>query len=257
MEVLVCVKRVPATGGRITLTEDEQAIDTKFLGFTVSPHEECAVEEAVRIVEAHGGSSTVLTLGADVATEQLRDAIAMGAGRAILLETDGAEWDPVATAAAIVDVVHAEREAGRAFDVLLFGNEAADTGDYQVWIRVAHALGLPCVTGVKGLEISDGRATARREAASGGREIFEVALPAVFSVKEWINLPRYPSVPGRLRAKKKEIEREVPTPRRAGLERLRLKLPPEQESQVEILGTGPEAAASVVDVLRRLGLVER
>ena len=72
MEVLVCVKRVPATGGRITLTEDEQSIDTKFLGFTVSPHEECAVEEAVRLVEAHGGSSTVLTLGPEVATEQLR-----------------------------------------------------------------------------------------------------------------------------------------------------------------------------------------
>ncbi len=257
MEVLVCIKRVPATGGRITLTEDEQAIDTKFLGFTMSPHEECAVEEAVRLVEAHGGSSTVLTLGPELATEQLRDAFAIGVGRAILLEDGGDEWDPVATAAAIVDVAGAEQEAGRGFDVLLFGNEAADTGDYQVGIRVAHALGLPCVTGIKGLQVSDGTATARRESVSGGWEIFEVGLPAVFTVKEGINLPRYPSVPGRLRAKKKEIERIEPTRRAGGLERIRLKLPADQGGEVEILGSGPEAAAAVVEVLQRLGVVKR
>ena len=81
MEVLVCVKRVPATGGRIVLTADGQEIDTKFLGFTVSPHEECAAEEAVRIVEAQGGSSTVLTLGPAEAEEQLRDAMAIGIDR--------------------------------------------------------------------------------------------------------------------------------------------------------------------------------
>jgi electron transfer flavoprotein beta subunit len=257
VEVLVCVKRVPATGGRISLTEDQRSIDTKYLGFTVSPHEECAVEEAVRLVEANGGTSTVLTLGAEVAAEQLRDAVAIGADRAILLETDGTEWDPVATASAIAEVARAEREAGRGFDVLLFGNEAADTGDYQVGIRVAHALGLPCVTGIKRLEVSDGTATARRESLSGGWEIFEVGLPAVFTVKEGINLPRYPSVPGRMRAKKKEIERIAPKPLPAGLERVRLKLPPEQEGEVEILGNGPEAAQAVVDVLQRLGMVDR
>ena len=257
MEVLVCVKRVPATGGRITLTEDRQSIDTKFLGFTVSPHEECAVEEAVRLVEAHGGSSTALTLGPEVAGEQLRDAIAMGIDRAILLETGDEEWDAVATAAAILDAVRAEQETGRGFDVLLFGNEAADTGDYQVGIRVAQALGLPCVTGVKGLEVSEGTATSRRESGSGGWEIFETGLPAVFTVKEGINLPRYPSVPGRMRAKKKEIERVVPTRRPGELERVLLKLPPTQEGEVEILGEGPEAAKAVVEILQTLGLVDR
>ena len=85
MNILVCVKRVPATAGKITLTADEQAIDTRYLGFTVSPHEECAVEEAVRIVEAQGGSSTVLTLGPEEATDQLREAMAVGIDRAILL----------------------------------------------------------------------------------------------------------------------------------------------------------------------------
>jgi len=254
VEVLVCVKRVPATGGRIVLTADEQEIDTKYLGFTVSPHEECAVEETVRIVEAHGGSSTVLTLGPAAAEEQLRDAMAVGVDRAILLETDGREWSPIATAEAIVTAVRAQEAAGAGFDLLLFGNEAADTGDFQVGIRVAVALDLPCVTGVKALEVRDGTAVAKRE-ADGGWEVFEVPLPAVVTVKEGINLPRYPSVPGRLRARKKEIERGVPEWRPAGPEKVRLRLPEEQGSAVEILGTGPADAPRVVEVLRQLGVL--
>ena len=85
MNVLVAVKRVPITGGRIVLREDEQAIDTKHLGFTISPHEECAAEEAVRLIEAHGGASTVLTLGPPEAEEQLRDMLALGIDDAIHL----------------------------------------------------------------------------------------------------------------------------------------------------------------------------
>lgn len=254
MNVLVCVKRVPATGGRVNLTADEQDIDTQYLGFTVSPHEECATEEAVRLIEANGGSSTVLTLGPEAAGEQLRDAMAVGIDRAILLETDGRDWDPVATADAIVAAVGAEREAGQAFDLLLFGNEAADSGGYQVGIRVAVALGLPCVTGVKSLEIRDGVAVAKRQ-AGGGWEVFEVPLPAVIGVREGINLPRYPSVPGRLRARKKEIARVTPASRTVGPVKLRLRLPVEQEAKVEILGRGPEAAPSVVELLVRLGVV--
>ena len=253
MNVLVCVKRVPATGGRITLTADEQEIDTRFLGFTVSPHEECAVEEAVRMIEAHGGSSTVLTLGPPEAEEQLRDALAVGIERAVLLETDGRDWDSGATAAAIVEAVRAREAAGEPFDILFFGNESADAGGYQVGIRVAHTLGLPCVTGVKQLEIEDGTAIARRE-TSGGWDVYRVPLPAVVTVKEGINLPRYPSVPGRLKAKKKELERAEPEFAGNALQKVRLRLPPGADKQVEILGTGPEAAPRVVEVLKQLGV---
>ncbi|MGZ6546301.1 MAG: electron transfer flavoprotein subunit beta/FixA family protein, partial [Actinomycetota bacterium] len=186
-----------------------------------------------------------------------QDAMAIGVDRAIHLDDGGREWDPIATAGAIVEAIEAQRVAGTTFDLIMFGNEAADTGDYQVGIRVAHALGLPCVTGVKGLEVSEGTATSRRESGSGGWEIFETGLPAVFTVKEGINLPRYPSVPGRMRAKKKEIERVVPTRRPGELERVVLKLPPVQEGEVEILGEGPEAATAVVEILQTLGLVDR
>src|SRR5438270_2657196 len=211
MDVLVCVKRVPATGGKITLTPDGREIDTRYASFTVSPHEECAVEEAIRLVEAHGGTSTVLTLGPDVSADQLRDALAMGMQQAVHLKTDGREWDPGQTARAIVEAVAARQAGGHSVDLLLFGNEAADTGDYQVAVRVAHALGWPCITGIKALEIKDGTATVRREAA-GGWEIFELALPAVIAVKEGLNLPRYPTVPGRLKAKKAPIETITPQP---------------------------------------------
>ena len=254
MEILVCVKRVPATGAKITISEDEQEIVTRNLGFTVSPHEECAVEEAVQLVEKHGGSVTVLTLGPDAATEQLREALAIGADRAVLLETDGEDWPPMATARAIVEAIRAEEAAGRKFDLLLFGNEAADTGGYQVGIRVAHALDLPCVSGVKGLEIVDGTAVARRE-AGGGWELFEVALPAVITVKEGINLPRYPSLPGKLRAKKKPLERLRPQKTEDGLQKIRLKSPREQESNVVILGEGVTAVPKVVEILQELGVV--
>ena len=248
MDVLVCVKRVPETGARISLTADEQEIDTSFLGFTISPHEECAVEEAIRIGAAHGGTTTVLTLGPAAAAEQLRNAVAMGIGSAILLETDGREWDPAATAGAIVEAV-----GDRGFDLLLFGNEAADTGDYQVAVRVAAALDLPCVTGVKGIDVADGTLTVRRE-ASGGWEMFELPLPAVLSVKEGINLPRYPSLPGRLRAKKQELERLEPARPDPGLEKVRLIVPQEEGTPVQILGNGPEAAPRVAELLRELGV---
>ena len=254
MNVLVCVKRVPATGGRIELTADEQEIDTRFLGFTVSPHEECAVEEALRLTAGNDGASTVLTLGPAAAVEQLQNALAMGIDRAVLLETDGREWDPGATAEAIVAAVRAEAAAGLDYDLLLFGNEAADTGDYQVGVRVAYALGLPCVTGIKSLEIGDGKVVARREAASGS-EVFEAPLPAVVTVREGINLPRYPSIPGRIRAKRQAIERSEPAWPGNRLSKVRLKLPPEQEKRVEVLGRGAEAAPRVAEVLEDLGLV--
>jgi electron transfer flavoprotein beta subunit len=251
MNILVCVKRVPLTGGKIVLTEDERAISTRHLGFTVSPHEECGAEEAVRLVEQHGGSSTVLTLGPPEAEEQLRDMMAIGVDRAIHLVTDGSEWDPQATAAAIAAAIQAEPDP---YDLILFGNESADAGNYQVAIRVAYRLGWPAVTGVKGISVADGSLRCEQE-VTGGRDVYAVPMPAVVTVKEGINLPRYPSVPGRLRAKRKPLEASTPARPEPRLEMVRLKLPPGSGKQVEILGRGPEAAPAVVGVLTELGLV--
>jgi electron transfer flavoprotein beta subunit len=253
MNVLVCVKRVPLTGGRIVLTEDEQAIQTRHLGFTVSPHEECGAEEAVRLVEQHGGMSTALTLGPPEAEEQLRDLMAIGIDAGIHLVTDGTEWDPQATAAAIVEAVGAAPEP---YDLILFGNESADAGNYQVAIRVAQALGLPVVNGIKAISVSDGGAAVRCEQeTSTGRDVYELPIPAVVSVKEGINLPRYPSVPGRMRAKRKPIASSQPARPKSRLAMVRLVLPASSSKQAEVLGHGPEAAPAVVEILQSIGVM--
>ena len=250
------MKRVPTVGGAIVVTPDGLDVDTTMAGFTVSPHEECGVEEAVRITERLGGSVTVLTLGPPQAADQLRDMLALGASKAILLQTDGAEWGAIATAAAIATAVGAG-----GYGMLIFGNEAADTGGYQVPVRVAHLLGLPCVTGIKRLEVeagtdgSPGRIIAGREYA-GAEEIFDLPLPAVVSVKEGINLPRYPSLPGRLRAKRATIETVELGPAPAdGLVKHQLRVPAATGAHSELLGSGTDAVPALVQLLDDLGVL--
>ena len=254
MNIRVCIKRVPFPGAKFLLTEDEQEINTRNLSFTIGPHEECALEEAVQLTEQYGGESTVLTLGPAESHEQLRDALAMGVHNAILLQTDGQEWNAIATALAIADTVCGLRDQGHNFDVLLFGNDAADTGGSQVGIRVAHALDMPCVTGIKALEIADGIGEARRE-ASGGWEVFKVSLPAVFTVKEGINLPRFRTMPGRLKAKRAPILTIDPQWSADGFTKVRLKNTPEQSTQVEILKDAQQASLRVAEILREMQLL--
>jgi len=250
MEILVCVKRVPTVGGKIAVTPDGQQVDTRMSGFTISPHEECAVEEAVQITERLGGSVTAATLGPEDAIEQLRGALALGAGRAVLLETDGREFGPIATAAAIAAEVRAHP-----YDLALLGNEAADTGDYQVGIRLAHELGWPVATGIKSLEVSGDTVIARRE-YRGVEEAYQLPLPAVITVKEGINLPRYPSLPGRLRARRAGGVRSPAAWAPEGLRKEELQVPASSRHQATVLGHGADAVPELVRVLDELGILQ-
>ncbi|MGH7763199.1 MAG: electron transfer flavoprotein subunit beta/FixA family protein, partial [Candidatus Dormibacteraceae bacterium] len=224
MRIAVCIKRVPITGGRIVLTTDARAIDTTHLGFTMSPHEECGVEEAVRLIEAGGGDSVVITLGAPEALEQLRDAMALGIDRAIHLQTDGQEWDGEGTATVLSEAIRADEAAHGPFDVIFLGNESADSGGFQVGARVARALGRPCVTGLKRVTV-EGASVRCEQEVEGGRDVYVVPLPAVLTVKEGLNLPRYPSVPGRMRAGRKPVAVSTPTRPEPHLELVRLVVP--------------------------------
>jgi electron transfer flavoprotein beta subunit len=238
----------------MVLTGDGQALETRHLGFTISPHEECGVEEAVRLVEANGGESVVLTLGPPEAVEQLRDAMALGIDRSIHLQTDGEEWDPEATAAAIVDAIRADESASGPFDLVFFGNESADSGGFQVGARVARALGRPLVAGLKRVTLDGGSVRCEQE-VEGGRDVYVVPLPAVLTVKEGLNLPRYPSVPGRMRAGRKPVTTSSPARPPSRLELLRLVVPEGQGKRAEVLGNGPSAAPAVVATLRKLGVL--
>ncbi len=254
MRVLVCVKRVPFTGGKMVLAADSMSLETRHLGFTISPHEECGVEEAVRLIEKNGGESVVLTLGPPEAAEQLRDAMALGIDRAIHLQTDGAEWDGEATAAVIVEAVRADEAGSGPFDIIFFGNESADSGGFQVGLRVARALARPCMTGLKGVTVEGASVRCEQEVESG-RDVYVAPMPAVLTVKEGLNLPRYPSVPGRMRAGRKPIATSTPTRPPARLELVRLEVPPGQGRRAEVLGNGPSAATAVVEMMRKIGVL--
>jgi electron transfer flavoprotein beta subunit len=254
VRVAVCVKRVPITGGRILLTDDAQAINTQHLGFTMSPHEECGLEEAVRLIEADKGESVVLTLGPAEAVEQLRDAMALGIDRAVHLQTDGSEWDAEATAAALLEAIRADEDANGPFDIVFFGNESADSGGFQVGIRVAYALGRPCVTGLKKVTL-DGASARCEQDVEGARDVYVVPLPAVLTVKEGLNLPRYPSVPGRMRARSKPVAVVTPARPEPRLELVRLAVPAGQGRRAESLGVGAAAAPAIVDMLHQAGVV--
>lgn len=254
MRILCCVKRVPAPGAKINVTADGLAVDAAHLGFTTSPHEECGVEEAVQIAERVGGEVTVLTMGPATAAEQLRYAASVGAHHGVLVSTDAAAADPQRTARAMTAAIETLEADSGAFDLILFGNESADSGGFQVGVRIAYALGRPIVNGIKGIEILGSVVRARRE-IDGGFEVYELELPAALGVKEGINLPRYPTMRGRLASKKLQIT-TLELDAAAGDQALvRLHRPTETVSQTVVLGDGPDAAPAAVDVLEELGVL--
>jgi electron transfer flavoprotein beta subunit len=246
MNVLVCVKRVVDSSSEVVLTEDAQAVDGRYAGFTMSAHEECAVEIAVSL-----GDATVMTLGDADAVEQLRAALAVGCTAAVHVVADPQTFGPADVAREIAAVVR-----DRGSHLVLLGNDAADSGDFQVGIRLAYELGWPVVNGVTNVSVADGEVTATG-ASPDGHETYRLPLPAVVTVLEGGVEPRYPTVPGRMKAKKVPIDERPPTAEPAGPGRVRLLLPPPAPSDVQILGKGPEAAPAVVDLFEQLGVLAR
>ncbi len=253
-DVLVCVKRVPDVSGEVLLTDDKQSVDARFVGFTTSDHDQCAVEIAVQVATATEGAVTVASVGAAEAVEQIRSALGVGCTAAVLVEADPSSLGPADVAHEIAAVVRDhEGSATASYDLLLLGNDAADSGDFQVAIRLADELGLPVVTGMKTVEVRDGVAVCRGDGPLG-TETFEVPLPAVVSVLEGGVEPRYPTITGRMKAKKVAVETRAPSRPPVGSGRVTLNLPPTESSSAAMLGEGPEAAAAVVDLFEKLGV---
>jgi len=249
MKVLVCIKRVVDSSSEVVLTEDGQAVDGRYAGFTTSAHEECAVELAVQIAAATGGAATVLTLGDADAVEQLRAALAVGCTAAVHVVADPQTLGPA-------DVAREIAAVARDHDLVLLGNDAADSGDFQVGIRLAYELGRPVVNGASTVSV-DGSEVTASGAGPDGHETYRVPLPVVVTVLEGGVEPRYPTVPGRMKAKKVAIDVRRPISEPAGPARARLLLPPPTPSDVQILGKGAEAAPAVVDLLEQLGVLAR
>ena len=251
--VLVCVKRVPDSSGTVTLTPDGRSVDGRYSGYTMSAHEECAIELAASVAAATDGAVTVLTLGAAEAEEQLRYALSVGAGDGILIEADPDDFGPSDVAAAIAEVVRARESEGTPVDLVLVGNDAADTGDFQVGIRLAHLLDRPVCAGIKQVSVDGSLATLTGDGPEG-TEVYDVALPAVVTILEGGAEPRYPSVIGRMKAKKANVARASTSITPRGNGRLRLTVPSPPPTEVTVLGTGAGAAPAVVAMLKELGV---
>jgi electron transfer flavoprotein beta subunit len=211
---------------------------------------------AIQVAAANGGRAGVLTLGDADAVEQLRAALAVGCTAATHVETDPSRLGPVDVAREIAAVVRDQTAAGEGPDLVLLGNDAADSGDFQVGIRLAYELGWPVVNGVATVSVEDGSVVASGNGPDG-HETYRVPLPAVVTILEGGVEPRYPTVPGRMKAKKVAIEHRTPATEPVGPKRVRLLLPPPQPSDVQILGKGADAAPAVVDLLERLGVLAR
>ena len=253
-DILVCLKRVPDSSGEVLLTSDGQGVDGRYVGFTISNHELCAVELAIQVAATTGGEAGVLTIGPPEAVDQLRSALSLGCTSATHVVADPTGLGPADVAREIAAVVTEHESAGRPHDLVLLGNDAADSGDFQVGIRLAYELGRPVVAGVNRLEVTGEMAVAHAEGPTG-QDTYELPLPAVLTVLEGGVEPRYPTVSGRMKAKKVAIEQREPTVNDpSGPRRVRMTLPPPVPSQVQFLGEGADLAAAAEAV--RLKLVE-
>jgi len=254
LNVYVFVKRVPDTESKIKINHETNTVIEEGLNFVLSPYDEYAVEEALRIREAKGGEVTVVSVGTEESLVILKKCLAMGADEAVLVKDDAPEaYDGLRTSKIISQVM---RKKFQNFDLLLFGKQSVGADNAQVPSMVAGFLGLPQVNVVTKLEIEGNRGIAHRE-IEGVLEKNEFSLPAIISAQKGLNEPRYETLKGIMMAKKKEIpilalndldlsEEEI----MPQLEIIKMESPPPRQAGKIIEGEPAEAAKKLVELLR-------
>ncbi|RSD27655.1 electron transfer flavoprotein subunit beta/FixA family protein [Mesobacillus subterraneus] len=200
MNIYVLMKRTFDTEEKITISNGK--INEDGAEFIINPYDEYAIEEAIQVRDAHGGEVTVVSVGNEETEKQLRTALAMGADKAVLIniEDDVEDGDQFTTAKILSEYLK-DKEA----DLILGGNVAIDGGSGQVGPRVAEQLGMPYVTTITKLEINGTTATITRD-VEGDSEVIETSLPVLVTAQQGLNEPRYPSLPGIMKAKKKPLD---------------------------------------------------
>jgi len=247
MNIVVCLKQTFDTEAKIKLTNDGK-IERKGVSLIINPYDEFAVEEALRLKEKEGGQVTVVSVGGPEVQDALRQALAMGADKAVLIDPGVEEVDEYAAA-----TILAKALSGMEYDIILGGWRAIDDSSAQVAGRVAEILNIPVVNMVTKLEVAGGKATATRE-IEGGSEVIEVSLPAVITAQKGLNEPRYPSMKGIMKAKKKPMEKT--TAAEVGVDSVVTKvqalfysLPKPREAGKVIEGEAPDAARELARLL--------
>lgn len=245
MNVAVCISQVPDTESKIKLASDGRRIDENGLKFIVSPYDEFALEEGIRIKEAKGGDVTVISFGPERVAQALRECLARGATKAVHIKGESADADSLGIAKVLAAAI---RDGG--YDLILFGKLGVGTDNALVGPMVAELLDLPHVNVVTHLEIGEGKLTAHRE-IEGADEIIESPLPAVITAQKGLNEPRYASLKGIMAAKKIAIDTRTLTD--LGLQEsdvlnqrarvVKLEFPPEKQAGRKIDASDPAAAA--------------
>ena len=241
MNIVVCVNHVPDTETRIKVGPDNRSIDKTGVNHMLSPYDEVAVEEGLRLRDKFKGEVVAISLGSDAHKETLRKVLAMGVDKAVLLKDDGVR-DSFAVAAGLAAEIRQ-----RAPDVVLFGKQSIDYDNAQVGTLVAEMLGLPSVAVIVKLDVQDGKAVCERE-IEGGHEVVETKLPAVFLAQKGLNEPRYPSLKGIMAAKSKPIEEKPAVQSEVRVETIQMKKPPVKATG-RILGTDKSAVPELVRIL--------
>jgi electron transfer flavoprotein beta subunit len=241
---VVCIKQVADTETRVKVAADGKVLDPAGVTWILNPYDEFALEQALRIKESQGsGEVVVISLGAAQVQTTLRNALAMGADRAIHLKTEGPSADPLATAKALASEIQ-----GLAPQIVWLGKQAVDDDQAQVGPMLGELLSWPCVTVVAKLELSGNKAVVERE-IEGGREVIEVELPVVLAADKGLNEPRYASLKGIMAAKKKPIDEKAASLAHPGLEILSMALPAGRAAG-RIVGEGVGAVPELVKLLR-------
>ncbi|MCG6910150.1 MAG: electron transfer flavoprotein subunit beta/FixA family protein [Deltaproteobacteria bacterium] len=253
MEIIVLLKQVPSTESMIEIAGDGASIKTDGIKWVINPYDELAVEEALRIREAQGGSVTIVTVGREKAAEAVRTALAMGADKGVLVSDPALEnADGLATAKVLAHVLKE-----MPYDLIIAGHRAVDDDNYLVGAAVADKLGLPLINMVFKEEVADGRITCHKT-VDGGSVVVEAALPVLFTTQRGLNEPRYASLPGIMKAKKKPLDTKTMadlglSADDVGAAKVRvvaLKTPPERSGGKMIEGdTAADKAAALVKAL--------
>ncbi|MCM3291270.1 electron transfer flavoprotein subunit beta/FixA family protein [Paenibacillus sp. MER 180] len=245
MNIIVLVKQTFDTEEKIITEGGKIAEDG--VKFVLNPYDEYAVEQAIRIRDDQGGKVIVVSAGPERTSEALRTALAMGADEAVLLNDERIGSDEHAVAHALHAFVGTE-----SYDLILGGNFSVDNGSGQVAVRLAKLLGIPHVSSITKLEIADARAVCSRD-AEGDTEVVEVPLPALFTAQQGLNDPRYPSLQGIMKAKKKPFREltldDFGVSVEARTAQAELFLPPQRQAGKLLAG---EPAAQVQELFRLL-----
>lgn len=241
MKIVVCVNHVPDTETKIKVAADNTSIEKTGVNYMLSPYDEFAIEEGLKLKEKNGGEVIVVSLGGDAHKETLRKALAMGVEKAVLLK-DEAPRDSYAVAFGL-----AEEIKQMSPDVVLFGKQSIDFDDAQVGTLVAEMLGLPSVAVVVKLQIQDGKVVCERE-IEGGHEEVETKLPVVILAQKGLNEPRYPSLKGIMAAKTKPIVEKPAAAAETRVETMQMRKPPAKGAG-KILGTDKSAVRELIRLL--------